>query len=554
MAIDIMRGHVRLDFMVKDNRVDAKEYWSERGRDVTQFDPATEYAQQTILPLFPDDSPDLLAAEAVLDAHLRSSRLRAHRSASEASEGLLRGRSVCTIASLSAASSDAAGLLLWALDNKNDSRNNLRPLALAASSVAASLCAQRLRRRLEGLCGAASASSSLIAAVGSKRRLSALSEASTVAAGLLRGACCARVPRASAEAAGLLRCRAQRVLYKAVAGASAGCAATLRGARCPVVRELVPAAVAAQALLAGAVGRADYVGFVPRGVERAQACFRARGVASAHRGRVGAAEACQALVRLTRTAPRPADIAGLAAASRLAQGLVCAAGIHARFREVVGASEAFQGVAVAASEGVAFLLYVIVAVWAQGAVRTSLAGSRNARMAATTREAQGLFRTAFQQNCRFRPALALVRYTQGVIADRKLEAIRAAEHAKRVASAAATASASPLMMRGGDGSGGQAQKKSDTFVSIDSFKVDLSKHNFASTIPTKRPVWVPDSFSNTCSICAKNFSFGNRRHHCRNCGNLVCTQCTIFMPLVHLGYEKPVRVCKPCRDFLLSAK
>merc|ERR1711871_134859 len=36
------------------------------------------------------------------------------------------------------------------------------------------------------------------------------------------------------------------------------------------------------------------------------------------------------------------------------------------------------------------------------------------------------------------------------------------------------------------------------------------------------PVWVPDKDSSTCSICKSSFNLFKRRHHCRNCGIVVC--------------------------------
>jgi hypothetical protein len=38
--------------------------------------------------------------------------------------------------------------------------------------------------------------------------------------------------------------------------------------------------------------------------------------------------------------------------------------------------------------------------------------------------------------------------------------------------------------------------------------------------------WAADSTRNTCSICGDPFTFSNRRHHCRCCGQLVCGACS----------------------------
>ena len=38
--------------------------------------------------------------------------------------------------------------------------------------------------------------------------------------------------------------------------------------------------------------------------------------------------------------------------------------------------------------------------------------------------------------------------------------------------------------------------------------------------------WAPDNSRNTCSICGDAFTLFNRRHHCRCCGQLVCSDCS----------------------------
>ena len=37
--------------------------------------------------------------------------------------------------------------------------------------------------------------------------------------------------------------------------------------------------------------------------------------------------------------------------------------------------------------------------------------------------------------------------------------------------------------------------------------------------------WIPDEASDFCSKCKSEFSFFNRRHHCRFCGSLLCADC-----------------------------
>ncbi|ELP94237.1 Rho/RAC guanine nucleotide exchange factor, putative [Entamoeba invadens IP1] len=63
---------------------------------------------------------------------------------------------------------------------------------------------------------------------------------------------------------------------------------------------------------------------------------------------------------------------------------------------------------------------------------------------------------------------------------------------------------------------------------------------------TTAPIWVPDDNVLDCMNCHSKFTFINRRHHCRNCGRVLCSNCTkqkIIIP--HLS-PKPQRVCDQC--------
>ena len=58
--------------------------------------------------------------------------------------------------------------------------------------------------------------------------------------------------------------------------------------------------------------------------------------------------------------------------------------------------------------------------------------------------------------------------------------------------------------------------------------------------------WTPNSSSKYCEQCRSTFSFFNRRHHCRKCGELVCGPCSSYRGFVPEISSSPVRICKKC--------
>ncbi|XP_017275093.1 pleckstrin homology domain-containing family F member 1 [Kryptolebias marmoratus] len=72
------------------------------------------------------------------------------------------------------------------------------------------------------------------------------------------------------------------------------------------------------------------------------------------------------------------------------------------------------------------------------------------------------------------------------------------------------------------------------------------RSNFAVT-------WVPDEASPTCMRCDYKFTLTHRRHHCRNCGLLVCATCSKKRGVIeHIHPTKPLRLCEECHGKLAN--
>ncbi|RYG61704.1 hypothetical protein EON64_18385, partial [archaeon] len=78
------------------------------------------------------------------------------------------------------------------------------------------------------------------------------------------------------------------------------------------------------------------------------------------------------------------------------------------------------------------------------------------------------------------------------------------------------------------------------------------------------PLWRPKQASLTCVLCRTGFSMFRKPHHCRNCGHIVCPDCSDrlwpagMLPSTYHDQEKVVRVCYACHllleHFVLALK
>eukprot|EP01028_Stygiella_incarcerata_P010866 TRINITY_DN5892_c0_g1_i1.p1 TRINITY_DN5892_c0_g1~~TRINITY_DN5892_c0_g1_i1.p1 ORF type:complete len:3232 (-),score=682.69 TRINITY_DN5892_c0_g1_i1:191-9886(-) len=67
--------------------------------------------------------------------------------------------------------------------------------------------------------------------------------------------------------------------------------------------------------------------------------------------------------------------------------------------------------------------------------------------------------------------------------------------------------------------------------------------------------WIRDEEVDACASCKTRFSTLNRRHHCRNCGRVVCGSCSMYrIELPELHHLRPVRVCNDCYELQINLK
>ncbi|XP_063802102.1 pleckstrin homology domain-containing family F member 1 [Pseudophryne corroboree] len=67
--------------------------------------------------------------------------------------------------------------------------------------------------------------------------------------------------------------------------------------------------------------------------------------------------------------------------------------------------------------------------------------------------------------------------------------------------------------------------------------------------------WIPDKATDICMRCTQTkFTTITRRHHCRNCGFVVCQDCSKNRFVIPSLSSKPLRVCNLCHRRLMSDK
>ncbi|KAK9706573.1 hypothetical protein RND81_07G136000 [Saponaria officinalis] len=64
--------------------------------------------------------------------------------------------------------------------------------------------------------------------------------------------------------------------------------------------------------------------------------------------------------------------------------------------------------------------------------------------------------------------------------------------------------------------------------------------------------WVVDA--SHCQSCSSQFTFLNRKHHCRRCGGIFCNTCTQHRMVLRGQGDSPVRICEPCKKLEEAAR
>lgn len=60
--------------------------------------------------------------------------------------------------------------------------------------------------------------------------------------------------------------------------------------------------------------------------------------------------------------------------------------------------------------------------------------------------------------------------------------------------------------------------------------------------------WMKDDSAKECFACGKRFNTFRRRHHCRICGQIFCSSCTLIISGERFGYDGRMRVCYNCYE------
>jgi len=94
-----------------------------------------------------------------------------------------------------------------------------------------------------------------------------------------------------------------------------------------------------------------------------------------------------------------------------------------------------------------------------------------------------------------------------------------------------------------------ATEKQEWMAHIKKCIDDLIRKSGKKPADSHAAPWVPDNETKLCMHCKTvEFTFINRRHHCRKCGMVVCNDCSNKRVMLPEQSSKPLRVCLSCHD------
>ena len=525
MSMNTLTSHVKVCISTNDADINSKDYWENRP-DSVNFNPDNVYAKRTVLALIADDNPQLLEIQGILSTHIRQTKFDIVRHATAHSQALLIKKDDIPLMIEHSRASEA--LLRCLLTPQT------RHLSLSSSESRSLILEKSLSLTFHGKYVETPKAQSLMRTSKFCENHSMLVSSSIAAQSLLRSSAASKLPVVCRESQALLECSLNRKKFVGLYKSSKHSTALLAAKDVLLISELSPQVDASQSVLKSILYHKRLESLRDVASIPSQSLIQRANASARYNKLCSASIKTQSLIRRNKECAK-VDFTKLFTACRDTQSLIRSRRARSSFREKADASEIFQASVKGGTACVKFLLKFIAAEMAQGLIRSQSAQRHRLTLEKTIFSTQVLFAAAVKENCVYKRGLRSIVYVQNVLIDRKNERSRAKEKERIVASRMKEA----------------ASRGESLTAALEDYEVDLSNKG---ALPKRRPEWVPDSESKTCFLCGKAFSFGNRRHHCRNCGKLVCTQCTVFMPLPHLEYYKPVRVCKSCKVIILANK
>lgn len=94
----------------------------------------------------------------------------------------------------------------------------------------------------------------------------------------------------------------------------------------------------------------------------------------------------------------------------------------------------------------------------------------------------------------------------------------------------------------------RAMQDTLNLMKIEGHAFPVLKETDAMFVADTAPEWVD---GDCCHRCRTQFGVVQRKHHCRNCGQVFCAKCSSKnLSIPRIGFEKEVRVCDSCYDAL----